>query len=62
VSRGWLLGYPRMTDDVQGLGNHEAADEVCLGSIISHEAELSSMRGRGTTLLYPTGQNRLKSQ
>jgi hypothetical protein len=46
-ARGWL-GYPRIADDVKGLGNHAVADDVSLRSVTSHSAVLPSINPRGS--------------
>jgi hypothetical protein len=46
-ARGWL-GYPQITDDVKGLGNHAVADDVCLRSVTSHAAIFPSINPRGS--------------
>jgi hypothetical protein len=44
---GWI-GYPRITDDIKGLGNHAVADDVSLRSVTSHSAVLPSINPRGS--------------
>jgi hypothetical protein len=39
---GWL-GYPQITDGVQGLGNHTVAGDIYLHLIRSHAAVLLSI-------------------
>jgi hypothetical protein len=38
-----MLGYPRITDDVKGLGDHAVANDVCLCPVTSHAVVLPSI-------------------